>query len=123
MTALVLVFMGGCVGAETRYLTDRFVGLWHASAFPWGTLTVNVVGSAILGLVAGWWPGSSGTSDAALLIGTGFCGALTTFSTFSFETFRLAEERQLRTALTYVGVSLVAGVAAASLGYGLAIAA
>ncbi|MBB5957868.1 CrcB protein [Saccharothrix tamanrassetensis] len=110
MTAL-LVFVGAAVGAVSRYLTDRFVRSRHDSVFPWGTLTVNVVGSFVLGCVAGTGP------TWTALVGTGFCGGLTTYSTFSFETVRLLEDGRHRQALANVVVSLVAGVAAAAAGY------
>ena len=85
----LLVAAGGAVGAPLRYLTDRFVQRRHDSLFPWGTFTVNVVGSAILGVLAGAVLVGAGTTTAGLLLGTGLCGALTTYSTFSYETARL----------------------------------
>ena len=77
----VFVAAGGAVGAPLRYLTDRFVQRRHDSLFPWGTFTVNVVGSAILGILAGALLVGAGTTTAGLLLGTGLCGALTTYST------------------------------------------
>ena len=85
MTVL-LVALGAAVGAPLRYLTDRTIQARHDSVFPWGTLTVNVVGSLILGVITGLPVGHA----VAALVGTGFCGALTTYSTFSYETLRLA---------------------------------
>lgn len=117
MIDVLLVFVGGCVGAVTRYLTDRFVSLWHESAFPWGTFAVNIVGSFVLGAVAG--ASSSAAAAGALLVGTGFCGALTTFSTFSFETVRLTEDRRAGVAAAYVLVSLAVGLGAATAGFAL----
>jgi CrcB protein len=111
MTVL-LVLVGGAVGAPARYLTDVLVQRLHGSAFPWGTWTVNVVGSFVLGLVA-----SAAPSWAVTLLGTGFCGALTTFSTFGYETVRLAEEGEGATAAANVVGSLTAGLAAAALGW------
>ncbi|MEU4802588.1 fluoride efflux transporter CrcB [Actinosynnema sp. NPDC023587] len=110
MTAL-LVFSGAAVGAVARYLTDRAVRSRHRSAFPWGTLTVNVVGSFVLGCVAGAAPAW------AALLGTGFCGGLTTYSTFGYETVRLLEERAYRRACANVVLSVVAGVGAAAAGH------
>lgn len=110
--AWVAVFVGGAVGAPARYLLDRFVSARTASAFPWGTFCVNVIGSFILGAAAA---GMDGTAYA--LVGTGFCGALTTFSTFSFEAWRLAETGRLQTALAYVGASVLVGVLAAAAGW------
>lgn len=104
-----LVFAGAAAGAVLRYLTGRAL----RRAFPWATLLVNVVGSFVLGAVAGASP------SVAALVGTGFCGGLTTFSTFSWETVALVEEGKAGQALANVATSLVAGVAAAGLGYWL----
>jgi CrcB protein len=115
---LLLVLLGGAVGAPTRYLTDVAVQRLHRSSFPWGTWTVNVVGSFVLGVVA-----AGAASWTETLIGTGFCGALTTFSTFGYETVRLAEEGETAIAIGYVVGSLVAGLAAAALGWAVGSAA
>ncbi|MCE0767489.1 fluoride efflux transporter CrcB [Pseudonocardia kujensis] len=111
MTPL-LVILGAVVGAPARYLTDRLVQSRHASGFPWGTFTVNVAGSFVLGLVAG-----ATTSPAVTaLVGTGFCGALTTYSTFGYETVQLARQGSpLLAACNAVG-SVMAGLGAAGLG-------
>ncbi len=114
MTAL-LVFLGAAVGAPLRYLTDRFVQQRHDSVFPWGTFAVNISGSLILGLLIGL-PTSSSVMAAA---GTGFCGALTTYSTFGFETVRLAEDGARFYAVLNVIASVVAGFGAAVIGYAL----
>ncbi|GAA1354430.1 fluoride efflux transporter CrcB [Saccharothrix algeriensis] len=110
MTAL-LVFAGAAVGAVARHLTDRFARARFGPGFPWGTLTVNVVGSFALGCVAG--------ADPALvaLVGTGFCGGLTTYSAFSYETVRLLEAGAYRRALANAALNLVVGVAAAGAGH------
>ena len=90
----VLVIVGGMVGAPLRYLTDRAVQSRHATDFPWGTFTVNVAGSFVLGLLTGAVTAGAATSHLRLLLGTGLCGALTTYSTFSYETLRLARDRR-----------------------------
>ena len=118
MTAL-LVLIGGAIGAPTRYLTDVVVQSRHRSVLPWGTITVNVVGSFVLGLVAGLASASSAPSWVLTLVGTGFCGALTTFSTFSFETVRLAEAGRWRSAAGNVVISLVLGLVAVAIGWEL----
>src|SRR4051794_35414357 len=107
--AMLLVFVGGCVGAVGRFTTDRLISRRHDMVFPWGTFMVNVVGSAVLGLVAGAAPTQSWVLP---LVGTGFCGALTTYSTFSLETVRLLEERSTWPAALNVAGSLVVGTAA-----------
>lgn len=119
MTA-VLVFVGAVVGAPLRYLTDRLVQSRHDSLFPWGTLAVNLVGSFVLGALAG--AGTALPDEVVTLVGAGFCGALTTYSTFSYETLRLAEQKAYFYAATNVIVTIVAGLGAAFLAYGTTIA-
>jgi len=119
MTVL-LVALGAMVGAPLRYFTDRAVQGRHDSVFPWGTLVVNVVGSFILGVMAGG-AAAGGVSDAVLAaVGTGFCGALTTYSTFGYETVRLTESGSRLHALLNIALSLAAGLASAWLGLVLA---
>ena len=109
--SLLIVMVGAAVGAPLRYLTDHAVQARRDSTFPWGTFIVNVLGSFIFGVVAGRL-----TPELRLLVGTGFCGALTTYSTFSYETLRLAEEGSQVLAGLNVAGSVLAGVAAAFLG-------
>ena len=118
MTVL-LVLVGGAVGAPLRYLTDLMIQTRHDSVFPWGTFTVNVVGSLILGGLAAAVESSGAPRWVLTLGGTGFCGALTTFSTFGFETVRLVEDGSWLAALTNVTVSVVAGLVAVSGGWAL----
>src|SRR6185312_2779718 len=97
MTALVwtgVMAIGG-FGSVARFLVDRTVARRMARSFPFGTLTVNLTGAALLGFLGGL----ALSRDAALLAGTAFVGAYTTFSTWMLETQRLAEERQLRPAV------------------------
>ncbi|WP_405432443.1 fluoride efflux transporter CrcB [Micromonospora sp. NBC_00617] len=115
MTVL-LIALGAAVGAPLRYLADRAVQSRHASAFPWGTFSVNVVGSLLLGALVGW----PVDPVVGALLGTGFCGALTTYSTFSYETLRLARGGDRFLALANVLGSVAAGLAAAAVGYALA---
>jgi CrcB protein len=117
---LLLVLLGGAVGAPLRYLTDLYIQSRHDSLFPWGTFTVNVAGSALFGFLAAAAAASALPSWALTLAGTGFCGALTTFSTFGFETVRLLEERATAAALLNAGLSLVVGLLAAIGGWALA---
>lgn len=114
MTA-VLVCLGAMVGAPLRYLTDRAVQSRHDTLLPWGTLAVNVLGSLVLGGVAA--AGQSLPAGVSALVGIGFCGALTTYSTFSYETLRLAEDKAYSYAVLNVIVSVIAAVGAALLGH------
>jgi fluoride exporter len=114
---LVWVALGAAIGAPARYLTDRAVQGRHDSVFPWGTLTVNMVGSFVLGLLTA--AATHVAPAVAAAAGTGFCGALTTYSTFSYEILRLLEDRARFYALAYVGASLLGGFGAVGLGWTL----
>jgi CrcB protein len=119
---MLLVLVGGAIGAPLRYLTDLFVQSRHDGVFPWGTFSVNVVGSLVLGATAGAVTTGGGPAWVLTLVGTGFCGALTTFSTFGFETVRLVEDGSLLEAALNVSASLVVGMAACVAGWALAAA-
>jgi len=110
------VMLIGGIGSVTRFLVDRAVARRAARPFPFGTLTVNISGAALLGFLGGL----ALSKDAALLTGTAFVGAYTTFSTWMLETQRLGEERQMRPAVANIVVSVVLGVAAALLGQWIA---
>lgn len=118
MTVL-LVLLGGAVGAPVRYLTDQWVQARHDSVLPWGTFTVNMAGSLVLGLMAGAASAGALPDWVLTMVGTGFCGALTTFSTFGFETWRLVETGSWRPALVNVVGSLAIGLAACALGWAI----
>ncbi|MFJ3949254.1 fluoride efflux transporter CrcB [Streptomyces libani] len=112
----LLVVAGAMVGAPLRFLTDRYVQCRHDTVFPWGTFTVNVAGSLILGLVTGAVAAGAASSHVQLLLGTGLCGALTTYSTFSYETLRLAADGARGWAAANVVLSVLATLAAAFAG-------
>ena len=116
---LLLVFIGGMIGAPLRYLADKAIQARHDSVFPWGTFTVNVCGAFVLGALTGAAAAHALPESATLLLGTGVCGALTTFSTFGFETLRLLEDGSLAEAGLNALGSLLTGVAAAIAGYAL----
>lgn len=116
----LLVVVGAAVGAPLRYLTDRAVQARHDTVFPWGTFTVNVSGCLVLGLLTGAVAAGAASSHLQLLLGTGLCGALTTYSTFSYETLRLAEGGARFYAAANAAASVVAGLGAAFAGVTLA---
>ncbi|UQX02155.1 CrcB family protein [Streptomyces sp. RerS4] len=117
----LLVIAGAAVGAPLRYLTDRAVQARHDSLFPWGTFTVNVAACLLLGALAGAGlagvgAAGPGSSLVGPLIGTGLCGALSTYSTFSYETLRLAERGRGLLAAANVTASVLVGLGAVHLG-------
>lgn len=116
----LLVIAGAVVGAPLRYLTDRAVQTRHDSVFPWGTFAVNVTGCLTLGLLTGAAAAGAASSHVQLLLGTGLCGALTTYSTFSYETLRLTETGAGLYAVGNVVGSVTAGLGAAFLGVSIA---
>ncbi|MEV6278562.1 fluoride efflux transporter CrcB [Nocardia sp. NPDC051832] len=104
----VLVVLGGMLGAPARYLLDQAVAARFGSRLPWGTLTVNIVGSAVLGALIG-----AGVDGSWLAVaGTGFCGALTTYSTFGYETIQLVTDGAYASACGNVVLNVAAGLAA-----------
>ena len=119
---VLLVLIGGMIGAPARYLADRAVQARRDSVFPYGTFAVNVAGSALLGFLLGAQHHLGLPSSAVLLLGTGFCGGLTTFSTFGYETLRLLADGALGEAGLNVLGSLVVAVLVAWLGFRLALA-
>lgn len=114
------VAVAGAIGAVARYVLHALVHDHIRGVFPWGTFLINVSGSLLLGLIAGFalYHGLSDTPKAVL--GSGFCGGFTTFSTFAYDTVGLAAEGAHTTAVVNVVVSTVAALVAA--GIGLAVA-
>ena len=104
------------LGAPARYLLDGWVQDRTSGAFPWGTFTVNVSGCFILGLLTGLGLYHGLGAATRTVLGTGGMGAYTTFSTFTFETVRLAEEGAVDQALRNTAAGLLVGLAAASVG-------
>src|SRR3984957_16834567 len=101
MGSLVILFVaiGGLIGAPTRFLVDRLVADRVETEFPLGTFLINVSGSFVLGLLTGLELAGHMPVLVKAFVGTGFCGAYTTFSTWSFETVRLLEEGDYLAAL------------------------
>lgn len=108
MTAL-LVALGAAVGAPARFLLDLAVRRRLGGALPWGTLCVNVAGCLLLGVFSAL----PLPREAMALLGAGLCGAFTTYSTFAYETYRLAADGERGRAALYVAASLGAGLGAA----------
>jgi CrcB protein len=108
------------VGAPLRYLVDGFVADRTEGVFPWGTLVINATGSLALGVVTGLALYHAFPKTPKVVLGTGFCGAYTTFSTFTFETVRLVEEGAVNEAVRNALGTLVVCAAAAAAGIALA---
>jgi CrcB protein len=110
-----VVLLGGA-GAVLRFVVDRAVARLVTQPVPYGTLAVNLTGAVLLGLISGM----ALSQHVFLLAGTAFVGSYTTFSTWMFETQRLAEERQIWPALANIAISVALGVAAAMAGQWIA---
>jgi fluoride exporter len=121
LVGYLLVFIGGGLGSMARYglsaLGMRLVG----QGFPWPTLFINILGSALMGALMGWLATQgSAPQSLRLFIATGILGGFTTFSTFSLETVLLYERGQLGLAIAYVAASVAVGVGALVLAMRLA---
>lgn len=110
------VALAGAAGATARYAVHRSMESRVASALPWGTIAVNLVGSFALGVIAGLVLHQGVDPDVQVIAGTGFLGAFTTFSAFSYETFALLEDGATRPALLNGFGSVFAGLIAATAG-------
>jgi CrcB protein len=115
------VALAGGFGAVARYLLDGAVQDRTSGLFPFGTMTVNVIGSLILGLIAGAFVHHGLSPHVRAVVGPGFCGGLTTWSTASWETVRLAEEGSRRLAVGYTLSNLGASLAAGAIGLAIAL--
>lgn len=112
--------VAGAIGAPVRYVLDGYVQDRTEGVFPFGTLVINVSGSFFLGLLAGFALYHAFPAAPKTILGTGFCGAYTTFSTFTYETVELAEEHAFGAAVQNVLVSAVVPALAAAAGLALA---
>ncbi|MGW6691159.1 fluoride efflux transporter CrcB [Streptomyces sp. NPDC054961] len=116
----LVVILGAAVGAPLRYLGDRAVQARHDSVFPWGTFVVNATACLLLGALTGAVLDGAASSRLSLLLGTGLCGALSTYSTFSYETLRLAERGWTFLAVANAAGSVLVGLGGVTLGFQVA---
>lgn len=115
MSKILLVFIGGGLGAVSRFLvTTALAG--KLGNFPLGTLAANFFGSLLMGLVVGILAGRANLESVRLFVAVGFLGGFTTFSSFSAETLALIHGGQIFSAVTNVVVSVAAGLAACAVG-------
>ena len=120
MLVYVSIAIGGALGALARYAVGGWVHGWAGSGFPWGTLTVNILGAFLLGFTARFLQGIAADASLRALVMIGFLGAFTTFSTFSYETATLLRDGELGLGTLYVAGSVLVALAGAFLGLGLA---
>jgi CrcB protein len=122
LTQILAVAVGGCIGSIARFLVGHFFAVWFGASFPWGTLFVNVVGSAWLAWFVTIAMGKPGAVDPVvrLLLSTGFAGGFTTFSSLSFETIALYQQGGWKAAALNLGLNLFLGFGAAIAGVLLA---
>lgn len=120
--AMILLYLaaGGVVGTLARFGLGGWIQSWAGTAFPWGTLVVNAVGSCVLGFVLRYAGLADLSPEVRGMLGAGFCGAFTTFSTLSYETVTLLQEGAWGRAAAYSLGSVALGLAAVTVGMGLA---
>lgn len=118
MNSILLVFAGAGLGGVMRHGVNLASARWFGPDFPWGTFSVNVLGSFAMGLLAGWLALKSGgwPQPMRLFLATGLLGGFTTFSAFSLDAVMLWERGRMFAALAYAGGSVVASIAALALG-------
>lgn len=117
LKAIVLVGIGGGMGSVLRYMTSSFMTKYFPSSFPWGTLSVNVLGCLLIGVLLSLGERQSWmNNDLRLLWLTGFCGGYTTFSTFASENIQLWQSGQILTVIAYTIASVLLGLVAVWLG-------
>lgn len=115
LATLMQVAAGGAIGASLRFLTGHYAALWLGRGFPWGTLAVNLLGSALMGLCTVWLVERGGARLAPFLL-AGVLGGFTTFSAFSLDAFTLFESGRRGLAALYVLGSVAGALAGLALG-------
>jgi CrcB protein len=114
---LFIIGLGGFLGSVSRYIIVKSVNEKVHSLFPYGTLTVNIVGSFLLGIIYMIAMRKIGLSEnGRLFLGVGFCGGFTTFSAFAMENFSLIDQKMMGTSLLYISLSVVTGILAFAAG-------
>jgi CrcB protein len=110
MPNLLLVMLGGAIGAGLRHLVGAALLAKAGPGFPWGTLFVNLAGGLAIGLLAGWFVRAGANEQMRLFLAVGLLGGFTTFSAFSLETWLMIERGQLGLAALYVAASVIGSV-------------
>lgn len=112
MISLLLVMMGGALGAGARYLVGKALLGWLGPEYPWGTLAVNVLGGLAMGVLAGMLGRMTAGDQARLFLAVGVLGGFTTFSAFSLELVTMLERGAIMTAMGYALASVAGAVVA-----------
>lgn len=119
MQSILLVFVGGGIGAALRHVVNMSVGRVMGTDFPWHTLVINITGSFVMGLFAAWLAlraGETWSQPMRLFLTTGICGGYTTFSAFSLDTMLLYERGAAGVAASYVAASVAGSILALAAG-------
>lgn len=117
MIKFVCIAVGGAVGAVLRYLVSGWAQQASGGVFPWGTLSVNLLGSFLIGFLAGFFESVMVSSQARIFLLIGVLGAFTTFSTFAIENVNLLRDKEYVLALTNILISNLAGICLVFAGY------
>lgn len=120
MQSYFLVMIGGALGSGARFALGNAVAARWSTAFPWGTLSVNIMGCLAMGALAGWLARHGDAEPARLLLGVGLLGGFTTFSAFSLDWWQLAQRGDWGAAFGYMAATLVGALAAFGAGLTLA---
>lgn len=114
---LLIIGTGGFLGTIARYLTQQGISRILPILFPYGTLTVNIVGCFLIGIIYALADrGNALSPEWRFFLTTGFCGGFTTFSTFSYESYNLIRDEQYIYLSLYIGISVLIGIMATFLG-------
>lgn len=117
MQAYLLVMVGGALGAGARFAVGNAIAARWGSTFPWATLSINIIGCLIMGMLAAWLVRSGADEGPRLLLGVGLLGGFTTFSAFSLDWWQLVERGAIAPAMVYVAASLLTTLAAFWVGH------
>ena len=119
MKIILVIGIGSCIGGICRYLLSQFIQNKFLSTFPFGTMSVNIIGCLLIGIIFGLSERGNFTAEWRLFLVTGFLGGFTTFSSFSNETVGMLRDGQLWPAFTYIAGSVVIGLLATFVGISL----